>query len=117
MSGHIDGTGTVESMSTDGNAVRVSVRTSPEILKLIVEKGSIAIDGISLTVVYVDGERFKVSLIPHTGSETTLLARKAGDVVNLENDIIVQKLLGAAPESHDDVSDGITMEFLEQYGI
>ena len=63
VSGHIDGTGTVESMSTDGNAVRVSVRTSPEILKLIVEKGSIAIDGISLTVVYVDGERFKVSLI------------------------------------------------------
>lgn len=120
VSGHIDGTGTVESMSTDGNAVRVSVRTSPEILKLIVEKGSIAIDGISLTVVYVDGERFKVSLIPHTGSETTLLARKAGDVVNLENDIIgkyVQKMFGAAPESHDDVSGGITMEFLEQYGI
>ena len=78
------------------NAVWVSIKADSSILRLIVEKGSIAIDGISLTVAYVDKERFKVSVIPHTGEETTLLKKKRGAVVNLENDIIgkyVERLL------------------------
>lgn len=96
MSGHIDGTGTITELRSEGNAVWVRIRTTPEILNLIVEKGSIAIDGISLTVATVSDTDFQVSIIPHTGSETILLRKKAGNTVNLENDIIgkyVQKLL------------------------
>jgi len=97
VSGHIDGTGTVTELKREDNAVWVSIKADPSILRLIVEKGSIAIDGISLTVAYVDDRCFKVSVIPHTGEETTLLSKKLGDSVNLENDIIgkyVEKLLG-----------------------
>ena len=96
VSGHIDGTGVIENFEKEDNAVWVSIKADSSILRLIVEKGSIAIDGISLTVAYVDKERFKVSVIPHTGEETTLLKKKRGAVVNLENDIIgkyVERLL------------------------
>lgn len=96
VSGHIDGTGTISSMKKEENAVWVTVDAPAAILKYIVEKGSICIDGISLTVAYVDDRCFKVSIIPHTGEETTLLKRKVGDPVNLENDIIgkyVEKLM------------------------
>ena len=88
VSGHIDGTGKVISVKNDGNAVWYEISTSREIAGLIVEKGSIAIDGISLTVAEVSGTSFKVSIIPHTIEETILPCRKAGSVVNLENDVI-----------------------------
>ena len=114
VSGHIDGTGTVVSLVHEGNAVVVTIEAKPEILDLIIEKGSICIDGISLTVVAVNKDSFSVSVIPHTGSETTLLDKKRGDKVNLENDVIakyVQKLLGASK------STGITMDFLAEHGF
>ena len=66
MSGHIDGTGTIRELKREGNAVWVTIDCSPKILRYIIEKGSIAIDGISLTVAYVDDTCFKVSIIPHT---------------------------------------------------
>lgn len=88
VSGHIDGTGTILKMKNDGNAVWIYISCSSEILNLIVEKGSIAIDGISLTVASVSEKDFSVSVIPHTRSETNLLSKKEGDTVNLENDII-----------------------------
>ena len=97
VSGHIDGTGKIARLVREENAVWVHIAASAEILHLVVEKGSIAIDGISLTVASVGESEFAVSVIPHTGSETTLLSKKAGDTVNLENDIVgkyVQKLLG-----------------------
>lgn len=97
VSGHIDGTGTISRMENDGNAVWVYIAAPGSILNLIIEKGSIAIDGISLTVAKVNDKEFAVSVIPHTGKETTLLGKKAGDIVNLENDVIgkyVQKLMG-----------------------
>lgn len=97
VSGHIDGTGTVSKLEKDGNAVWVYISAPSNIMNLIIEKGSIAIDGISLTVAKVNDKEFAVSVIPHTGEETTLLGKKAGDVVNLENDVIgkyVQKLMG-----------------------
>lgn len=100
VSGHIDGTGTIVEMRSDQNAVWVRIRTTPEVLALIVEKGSIAVDGISLTVVSVSKVDFQVSLIPHTGATTILLGKRVGDMVNLENDIVgkyVQRLLGQAP--------------------
>jgi riboflavin synthase len=114
VSGHIDGTGTIVSLVHEGNAVVVTIEAKPEILDLIIEKGSICIDGISLTVVAVTKDSFSVSVIPHTGSETTLLDKKRGDKVNLENDVIakyVQKLLGASKGT------GITMDFLAEHGF
>ncbi|MCR5537655.1 MAG: riboflavin synthase [Lachnospiraceae bacterium] len=96
VSGHIDGTGTISSVRRDDNAVIYTIEASPQILAGIVEKGSIAIDGISLTVVSVDDRAFSVSIIPHTAGNTILSTKKAGDPVNLENDIIgkyVAKLL------------------------
>lgn len=88
VSGHIDGTGTISLMIREENAVWVKVITDDKLLKYIIEKGSITIDGISLTVAELGDDYFKVSVIPHTGSETTLLTKKPGDVVNLENDVI-----------------------------
>ena len=96
VSGHIDGTGTILKIQNDGNAVWVHISAPSSILNLIIEKGSVAIDGISLTVAKVDEKEFAVSVIPHTGEETTLLNKKVGDIVNLENDVIgkyVQKLM------------------------
>lgn len=136
VSGHIDGTGVVQSYRKEENAVWVTIETKPEILRLIVEKGSICIDGISLTVAAVGENWFQVSVIPHTGAETTLLRRKPGELVNLENDVIgkyVEKLLGLSGETakvqsgygvsgtgvqmNESSRSEITMEFLEQYGI
>lgn len=88
VSGHIDGTGRVSSLVREENAVWVRIDTEDKILRYVIEKGSIAIDGISLTVAEVGAGYFKVSVIPHTGEETTLLSRRPGDVVNLENDVI-----------------------------
>lgn len=114
VTGHIDGTGKIHSVKKDGNAVIVSISAPQEILRLIVEKGSVAIDGISLTVTGVTKTDFSVSLIPHTAEVTTLLSKRAGDIVNLENDIVgkyVEKLLGASKGT------GISREFLLENGF
>lgn len=119
VSGHIDGTGTVRSLVREENAIWVTIETPPEILKYIVHKGSICIDGISLTVAYVGSDNFKVSVIPHTGSETTLLSKRPGSPVNLENDIIakyVERLMNYKEEENN-ISSGITMEMLAELGI
>lgn len=125
VSGHIDGTGTIRSLKREENAVWVAVETTQKILELIVEKGSICIDGISLTVAKVEKNEFQVSVIPHTGEETTLLGKNPGDLVNLETDIVgkyVQKLLGLSGTAQEEQMPderkkgaGITMEFLEEY--
>ena len=123
VSGHIDGTGTILSNRKEGNAVWVKIRTSPQILRLIVEKGSICIDGISLTVAELTQDDFSVSIIPHTGEETTLLQKKPGDPVNLENDIVgkyVERLLGIRSEERPDTQETggmLTMEFLRENGF
>ena len=120
VSGHIDGTGVIRSMLREENAIWVSIETSPQILHLIVEKGSVCIDGISLTVARVDEAGFQVSVIPHTGEETTLLEKVPGDLVNLENDVIgkyVEKLLGIRKNEEEKKESGITMEFLEEFGF
>ena len=119
VSGHIDGTGTVRSLIREENAIWVTIETPPEILKYIVHKGSICIDGISLTVASVGSDNFKVSVIPHTGSETTLLSKRPGSPVNLENDIIakyVERLMNYKEEENN-ISSGITMEMLAELGI
>ncbi len=96
VSGHIDGTGTIAALRRDDNAVWYTVSAAPALLRYIVEKGSIAIDGISLTVAAVEADRFSVSVIPHTAAVTMLGDKRPGDTVNLETDIIgkyVEKLL------------------------
>lgn len=97
VSGHIDGTGVIKSIRLDGNAVWFEIRAEEIILEGIVEKGSITIDGISLTVAAVGRDSFKVSIIPHTLKETVLGHKKNGDIVNLENDVVgkyIKKFLG-----------------------
>ena len=119
VSGHIDGTGTIRSYRREENAVWVTIETKPEILRLIVEKGSICIDGISLTVAAVMDDAFSVSIIPHTGEETTLLTHELGAAVNLENDVVgkyVERLMHYAGAESEPASSGITMEFLQEYG-
>ena len=119
VSGHIDGTGVIRASKREENAVWITIGTKEDILRLIVEKGSVAIDGISLTVAKVEAGQFQVSVIPHTGEETTLLHKAVGAQVNLENDVVgkyVEKLLGIAhPEKTEE--SGLTMEFLREYGI
>ena len=118
VSGHIDGTGTITAIRPDDNAVWYTVAASPELLRYIVEKGSITIDGISLTVARVETDRFSISAIPHTVAQTVLRDRKEGDLVNLETDIIgkyVEKLLTPAPETP--ASGGITLDFLARNGF
>lgn len=96
VSGHIDGVGSISSIRKEATAHWLTIQTAPNLLRYIVEKGSIAIDGVSLTVAAVNESSFQVSIIPHTSSHTTLLEKKAGDDVNLECDVIgkyVEKLL------------------------
>ena len=117
VSGHIDGVGEIVSIRPEGNAIWYQIRAKEEILRYIVSKGSIAIDGISLTVAAVEEESFLVSVIPHTRSQTALKERSVGDVVNLENDVIgkyVERLLGLKkPEGNENA--GLTYEMLEAW--
>lgn len=120
VSGHIDGTGKIESLTKDGIAVWVKISTSKEILRLIVEKGSITIDGISLTVADLGKDCFQVSVIPHTASNTTLLNKKKGDIVNLENDVVgkyVERLLAFKKEEAPKNTSNITADFLYKNGF
>lgn len=122
VSGHIDGTGTIGQITKEGNAVRYRIAAEPGIMRGIVEKGSIAIDGISLTVTMVQAGQFEVSVIPHTLSETTLAHKKQGEIVNLENDVIgkyVERLLffEGLNTNTPKVGSAITKEFLLRAGF
>ncbi|MBR0366444.1 MAG: riboflavin synthase [Clostridia bacterium] len=113
VSGHVDGTGTIISMTREDNAIWIRIAADEKLMRYIVEKGSVALDGISLTVAEVGRGEFSVSVIPHTAAETTLAKKSVGDIINIECDIIgkyVEKL--TAPQSG-----GITEEFLKQYGF
>ncbi|MCI7791143.1 MAG: riboflavin synthase [Lachnospiraceae bacterium] len=117
VAGHVDGIGKVMQIRRDDNAVRFTIQANSSIMHYIVEKGSIAIDGISLTVASLSADFFCVSVIPHTAKVTTLGMRKIGDTVNLENDIIgkyVEKfLMPTAPTSQKNT---FTREWLLQHG-
>ena len=114
VSGHVDGTGRIVEVKKDDNAIWYTIQAAPQLMRYIVEKGSVTIDGISLTVAKVAEDNFSISAIPHTVSQTVLKDRKVGAVVNLETDIIgkyVEKLLcKGQPE-------GITRDFLAKYGF
>ena len=125
VSGHIDATGTIRRVSEDGNAVWYTVEAPETVLRYVVEKGSITIDGISLTVASVGQDSFQVSVIPHTRAVTNLASKSVGSLVNLEADLVgkyVEKLLfghaGASDaQAEPAAAKGITMEFLAQNGF
>jgi riboflavin synthase len=96
VQGHVDGVGSVRSVEPEGDGSRIWVDTPPEVLRYCVEKGSVAVDGTSLTVAALDGAGFAVALVPHTLAETTLGELAPGDEVNLEADVLakyVERLL------------------------
>lgn len=118
VSGHIDGTGTITNIKNDGIAVWYTISANVDIMRYIVEKGSIAIDGISLTVAKVTENDFSVSIIPHTAEQTVLSTKKIGDIVNLENDIVgkyVEKFI--KNDSSDTQKSSIDMNFLAENGF
>lgn len=119
VSGHIDGTGTITGIRRDGIAIWYTIQAPPEIMKYIVEKGSVAISGISLTVAGVGPDSFSVSTIPHTNEVTILHECRVGDPVNLENDIIgkyIERFVKGSGEKSSG-NGGITREFLTRYGF
>lgn len=112
VTGHIDGTGSISSVRREGNAVWYRIAARNEILEGIVEKGSIAVDGISLTVAEVTGRDFSVSIIPHTLAQTVLGEKRVGDVVNLENDV-----LGKYVRNMMTTRTGLTQDLLSRCGF
>ena len=118
VTGHIDGSGVIQAVKADDIAIWYTIATSSHIMAYIVEKGSITIDGISLTVATVTDKTFSVSVIPHTASQTTLKDRKVGDTVNLENDIVgkyIEKLM--CPPQETASTTKLSMEKIAQYGF
>ena len=121
VSGHVDGVGVIRSKERSDNAIVVTIEAPPQVMRYIIAKGSIAIDGTSLTIVDYGTDWFSVSLIPHTASLTTVGLKETGSKVNLEADVLgkyVAKLLGL-PHSDEkkQASSGLTMEFLQQHGF
>ena len=120
VTGHIDGIGSIVSQEKDENAIRIRIESIPSIIKGIVMKGSIAIDGISLTVSNLYENAFEVSVIPHTCEETTLAKKKLGDIVNLEKDVIgkyVERMLSPYVSDDKEDSNNLTYEKLLENGF
>lgn len=118
VSGHVDTVATVSGIAEDGNAIRITFKIDPRHNRYVVEKGSVAIDGISLTVNSVSEDSFSVAIIPHTLEMTTLKGLKVGSKVNIETDIIgkyVERLLGKG--SAGDSKSGVGLDFLAKHGF
>jgi riboflavin synthase len=117
VSGHIDGTGTITGIAEEDNAQWITVSADPAILRYMIKKGSIAIDGISLTVAKLTGNDFSVSLIPYTIKDTTLAHRKKGEMVNLECDMVgkyIERFMNAGTESKQRTID---LDYLKEHGF
>ncbi len=114
VSGHVDGIGTVSNIQKNDIAYIFTIKAGDELLRYMIKRGSITIDGISLTIIEVTDREFSVSIIPHTAQQTTLLNKRVGDIVNLETDILakyVERLLGSKKTTN------ITEEFLKENGF
>jgi riboflavin synthase len=117
--GHVDGIGKIKGISKDVNSKRMKILASKDIMKYIIKKGSVAIDGISLTVNDCTDDDFDVNIIPHTAGYTTLSSKKVGDSINIENDIIgkyVERFLGKGQAKREEDSK-INREFLSKHGF
>ncbi len=111
--GHVDDTGRVASVMQDGGAMLIRFEAAPEVMRYIVEKGFVAVDGVSLTIVAKDASSFQVSVVDYTREHTTLGSRQVGDLVNLEVDIIA-KYVEQLSRTH---STGITVDLLQEHGF
>lgn len=120
VTGHVDGIGVVLSRRSEGPSVRFEIQADPGVSRYLVEKGSICVDGVSLTLGECFGDRFAVYLIPHTLRGTTLQYLKVGDPVNLEADLIgkyVEKLLGLKESGRTGAAGRISLDFLAAHGF
>ncbi|MGP1366965.1 MAG: riboflavin synthase [Schwartzia sp. (in: firmicutes)] len=121
VSGHVDGVGQIVDVREEKNARILRISAPPDILRYVIEKGSVAIEGVSLTVAAVTAAWFSVSLIPHTREITTLHQKKSGDRLNIENDVVgkyVEKfLVTPEPSSKESCHGGLTRDFLRGCGF
>lgn len=119
VSGHVDGIGTVRQRHPDARSERFEIQAPPELMRYIAEKGSICIEGVSLTVNSVSQDSFSVNLIPHTLAVTTMGQLQLNDVVNLEVDLLARYLerLMTAANTDNQATHSITEEFLKQTGF
>jgi riboflavin synthase len=120
VSGHIDGTGTLIEKRDEGNAVIFTFQAPPTIMHYLIEKGSIAIDGISLTIAGLNNDSFNVAVIPHSLQQTTLGANKIGAIVNLENDLIakyIEKLIPPGKDKNSKSKSGLNLNMLQKHGF
>jgi riboflavin synthase len=116
VTGHIDGMGKIRERKADGDSIWLTVEAPPDVMRYLVFKGSIAVDGISLTVATCDEDSFSIAIIPHTSEHTTLTAKRDGAVVNLEADLIgkyVEKLLLPHAQAR---AGGVSMDKLKEHG-
>jgi riboflavin synthase len=113
VQGHVDDTGRVASLTSEGEAVLVRFEVPPEVMRFVVLKGFIAVDGVSLTVASRDASSFQVSLVGYTRQHTTLGSRRVGDMVNLEVDIIAKYVEQLSQPQRT----GITVDFLQEHGF
>ena len=119
VSGHVDGLGEVKKRYDEGRSVRFDIEAPKAIAHYIAEKGSITVNGVSLTVNQISGRVFTLNIVPHTLQETTLQSMKVGSKINLEVDVIaryLERLITGKQEQDNEVS-GITMAFLNKHGI
>ena len=118
LGGHIDGTAKIIEMKKDDNATRVTLTANDRILKYIISEGSVALDGVSLTVAHLGEDNFTVSLIPHTSEVTTLLSKSVGSIINVENDVVgkyVERLLSFKQDKPK--SSSLSLDFLRENGF
>ncbi|MBP8172848.1 MAG: riboflavin synthase [Aeromonadaceae bacterium] len=120
VSGHVDGVGSVVAITPQGRAVDYWIEAPAELARYIAEKGSITVDGISLTVNGVDGARFRLTIVPHTTQETTIAQWSVGTRVNLEVDVIaryLERLILGDKAASPQKSSGVTMAMLAENGF
>ncbi len=119
VSGHVDGVGEIESREVVGESLRFKVRVPDALAKYVAVKGSVCIDGVSLTVNNVDGAVFEINIIPHTAEVTTIGGYQAGRKVNIEVDLIARYLerLLLGDKAAESTGSGVTLEFLAEHGF
>ena len=120
VSGHVDGCGRVDAIVPDGLAKRVTISLEAPLLKYLARKGSVTLDGVSLTVVAADDRSFAVSLIPQTRSSTTLGELRTGSIVNVEVDLLaryIERLLTAGSPQKEEKKGGLSLEWLQENGF
>ena len=123
VSGHVDGVGSIKNKRPMGNAIIVSIRAPEPLLRYMIQKGSVAVDGISLTINELHPDGFEVSIIPHTAGLTTIGFKNVGECVNIETDMLgkyVERFISvkSAPDQSNNVKgSGIDMEFLSKSGF